>query len=143
MTKWRLIIDEPPWVRLFGEDDRVVATCLPGEPVSALIDHLSPGDRIDVCVDAPSVDAGAANAAAHRCEGPELWTSRMQLALLSNDLPAYDVVVNQVGSCSRCWAAIAHWTLSLVAGDRAARAGGNDAAAGYVLKEIARLTTNG
>jgi hypothetical protein len=127
-----MIIDEPPWVRLFGEDDRVAATCLPQEPVSELIGHLSPGDRVDVCADAP--------VSTHECAGAELWTGRMQLALLSSDMDLYQLIAAEVGSCHRCWAAIAHWTLSLVAGDRAARAGGNDAAAGYVLKEIARLT---
>jgi hypothetical protein len=132
MTKWRLIIDEPPWVRLFGEDDRVVETCLLGEPVSALIDHLSPGDTVSVCADV--------SVSTHQCQGPELWTSRMQLALLSDDMPAYEQVAAELAQCQRCWAAVAHWALNLLAGDRALRAGSNDAAAGYVLKEIARLT---
>jgi hypothetical protein len=134
MRKWRLIIDEPPWIRLFGESDHVVETCLPSSPVSELIDHLIPGDRLDVCAD----DVPTPNP--HQCAGAELWTSRMQLALLSDDMDLYQLITAEVGQCHRCWAAIAHWALGLVAGDRAARAGSNDVAASYVLREIARLT---
>jgi hypothetical protein len=133
MTKWRLIIDEPPWLRLFDESDQLVATELITGPIAELIGHLSPGDTVSVMAD----DVPATT---HRCEGPELLTSRMQLALLSNDMPAYDVVVGQVGDCHRCWGAIAHWALNLLAGNRAWQAGSPEAAAGFVLKEIARMT---
>jgi hypothetical protein len=116
-----------------GRDD-VVA--VPTNDVWDLFGELFGGEMADgdstVIVDEPK---------AHRCEGPELWTGRMQFALLSGDMPAYDFVVTQVGDCARCWRAIAHWTLNLLAGNRAVAAGGTDAAAGYVLREIARLTT--
>jgi hypothetical protein len=133
MTQWKVVIDDGEWLRLFDDADRVVATVLIAGDVKELTDHLGPADIIGVVGEPPPTT--------HRCEGPELWTGRMQLALLSNDMPAYDVVVREVSDCARCWRAIAHWTNNLVAGDRAARAGSNDAAAGLVLSEIARLTT--
>jgi hypothetical protein len=134
MTQFQLIADDGPWWRLV-RDQQVVATGLCDGPVAELASHLSPGDAVDV---APELEGEVGKP--HRCEGPELWTGRMQFALLSGDMPAYDFVVTQVGDCARCWRAIAHWTLNLLAGNRAAAAGGADAAAGHVLREIARLT---
>jgi hypothetical protein len=140
MTQWQLIADDGPWWRLV-RDQQVVATGLRDGPVAELASHLSPGDAVDV---APELEGDQENVPRtpkpHRCEGPELWTGRMQFALLSGDMPAYDFVVTQVGDCARCWRAVAHWTLNLLAGNRAVAAGGTDAAAGHVLKEIARLT---
>ena len=140
MTQFQLIADDGPWWRLV-RDERVVATGLLAGPVAELAAHLSPGDVVDVAPELEGeVGLVAGETKPHRCEGPELWTSRLQLALLSNDMVAYDVVVREVSDCARCWRAIAHWMCNLLAGNRAVAAGSNDAAAGFVLKEIARLT---
>jgi hypothetical protein len=75
---------------------------------------------------------------AHRCEGPEVRSARLQLALLTDDMPGYQLIVDEVGSCHRCWRGIAHWAISLVVGDRSLRAGGNEAAAEFVESELVR-----
>jgi hypothetical protein len=131
MTKWRLIIDEGEWLRLFDEDDKVVATELITGPIAELIGHLSPGDTVSVMAD----DVPATT---HRCEGPEVRSARLQLALLTDDMPGYQLIVDEVGNCHRCWRGIAHWAISLVVGDRSLRAGSNEAAAGFVQSELVR-----
>jgi hypothetical protein len=133
MTKWRLIIDEPPWIRLFDESDRVVATCLPGEPVSALIDHLSPGDRIDVCVDVP--------VSTHECADSFLRVWRMRLALLDQNTTAYDEVLAELGRCPHCLRNAMNTAVNLHTNDYSMKAGSVAKAADLTLKQIARETT--
>jgi hypothetical protein len=149
MTEYRMVLpdDRDGWLRLIDGTDCVVATEFISGPVAELVANLAPGDVVTVLNDVLDGDQNGGNRQndhnPHRCDGPELWTSRMQLALLSDDMVAYDVVTTQVGDCDRCWRAIAHWTSNLLAGDRAVRAGGNAVAATYVLREIARLTSHG
>ena len=77
----------------------------------------------------------------HECGNTELRTSRMMVALYLDDEENYKQVIREVGGCPRCWQAIAHWAVSLVAGDRAFQAGGREQAAGFVLSEIDRVLT--
>lgn len=77
----------------------------------------------------------------HTCGGTEMRTSRVLLALLSDDSVSYRVVVDEVGTCVHCWTAICHWLLALVAGRDALQAGSVEAAADLVLQDIDRVLT--
>lgn len=74
----------------------------------------------------------------HICGDRELRVSRMLLALYSDDGDNYHRVMDEIAGCAMCWENIAHWAVSLVAGDRAFQAGGREQAAGYVLSELYR-----
>jgi hypothetical protein len=74
----------------------------------------------------------------HICGNRELYTSRMMLALYTDDEDNYRQVIREIAGCVKCWEAIAHWAVGLVAGDRAFQAGGREQAAGYVLSELYR-----
>jgi hypothetical protein len=77
----------------------------------------------------------------HQCGNVEIRASRMVLALLSDDEDAYRFAMHELAGCSRCYQSIAHWCLSLVAGDRAFQAGSRDKAADAVLAELDRVIT--
>jgi hypothetical protein len=74
----------------------------------------------------------------HEHGNREVYTSRMMLALYADDEDNYRQVIREVAGCAGCWEAIAHWAVSLVAGDRAFAAGGREQAAGYVLSDLER-----
>jgi hypothetical protein len=76
----------------------------------------------------------------HECGNRELRTSRLILALLSDeDWDMYEVVIREIDGCAGCWEAIAHWAISLLAGSRALAAGSREAAAGYELSGLERV----
>jgi hypothetical protein len=149
--QWRLVIDGGDWLRLFDESDYVVETCLATGDVADVVARLAPGDTIAVfggedpipeesaSIHNDDGSAGDAPPNPHQCAGGELRASRLQLALLSNDLDTYTLIAAEVGGCARCWRHIADWTLGLLAGDRALRAGGVEAAAGFIESELIRM----
>jgi hypothetical protein len=133
MTKWRLIVDEPPWLRLFDESDQLVATELITGPIAELIGHLSPGDTVSVMSD----DVPATT---HRCEDSWLRVFRMRLALVDNNMPGYDQVLAELGRCSFCLRNAMNTALHLHANDYALAAGSLAKASEMALKRIAEET---
>jgi hypothetical protein len=77
----------------------------------------------------------------HQHGNRELRTTRMLLALLSDDEDNYRQVIREISGCAMCWEAIAHWAIGLVAGSRALAAGGREQAAAYELAELDRVIT--
>jgi hypothetical protein len=75
----------------------------------------------------------------HVCANTEVRTARLLLALHSDDEVAYKVVVREIGSCSRCWKAVALWAVQLLAGSQYCAAGGHEQAAGFLLSELERV----
>jgi hypothetical protein len=75
----------------------------------------------------------------HICGNREIRTSRMLVALHLDTQDSYEQVIREVDGCARCWAAVAHWAISLVAGSRALQAGSREAAAGFELSELDRV----
>ena len=74
----------------------------------------------------------------HICGNREIRTSRMLLALYEDDMDAYEQVIREIAGCARCWESVAHWTIALVAGDRAFQAGGREEAARFVMSDLIR-----
>jgi len=64
--------------------------------------------------------------------------STHELHATAGDGPVVCWLRDEIAGCPRCWEAIAHWAVSLVAGDRAFHAGGREQAVGYVLSELYR-----
>jgi hypothetical protein len=75
----------------------------------------------------------------HVCGNREIYTLRMQLALYLDDEVNYHQIVREIAGCARCWENIAHWSVSLLAGDQALRAGSRARAADLVTEDLARL----
>jgi hypothetical protein len=73
----------------------------------------------------------------HVCGNRETLTSRLVLALLSDDEDSYRFVMNEM--CPHCWEFVAHWAVSLVAGAQALQAGGREAAAEFIVSDLARV----
>jgi hypothetical protein len=77
----------------------------------------------------------------HICGNREIYTSRMMVALYLDCEDNYKQVIREIAGCADCWAAVAHWAVSLVAGDRIRAAGGREQAADYELSELDRVIT--
>jgi hypothetical protein len=75
----------------------------------------------------------------HTCANTEVRTSRLLLALHTDCEDSFKLVVQEIGSCTRCWKAVALWAVTLLAGRDSRAAGSREQAAEFVLSELERV----